>query len=207
MLVLASQATAADREGLSVVPYVGASQLSDQSATLSNFDTGNGAADVQLESGFTAGLSLRYHFGSPFSSEFGWEYRANDSVIVDADGQRLPGGNYASNIFYYNGRYDLPLGTGQLQPWLGGGVSIVQEVDLDSESAAGEVSFSDDGSIGFQLMVGLDLELGGPWYVTSELRYSDQRDLTLEPEEGGSGVVSDIDYQPLTLQLGIGYRF
>lgn len=207
LLAFAIDAAAEDRRGLSVVSHLGFSQLADQTAVLSNLDAGNGGADVQIDAGFNAGLSLRYHFDSPFSSEFGWEYRSNDSVIVDAAGEALPSGNYASNIFYFNGRYDVSIATGNWQPWLGAGLSIVQEVDIDSESAAGELSFSDGGSIGYQLIAGIDLELAGPWYLTTELRYSDQRDLRLEQEGGGGGVVSGIDYQPFTVQVGIGYRF
>jgi len=80
-------------------------------------------------------------------------------------------------------------------------------VDLDSESVAGEISFSDDGSIGFQVMAGVDVELAPAWYLTTELRYSDQRGLTLVREEGSAGAVANIDYQPLTVSLGLAYRF
>ena len=204
---ITSVVVADDRTGLSLIPLFGYSQLSDQTAVLSGLDSGNGAARVEIDSGFMAGLALRYQFDSPFSSEFGWEYRSNDSVIIDAAGMELPAGNYASNVFYFNGRYDPAVTFGRFRPWIGGGLSIVQEVDLDSESAAGEVSFSDSGSIGYQLMVGVDVEMTGPWYVTTELRYSDQRGLTLEQEETGDGIVTAIDYQPITVQLGIGYRF
>ena len=93
------------------------------------------------------------------------------------------------------------------QFWVGGGVTVTQEIDLDSESAVGETSFSDSGSMGFQLMAGANRPLGRVWYLTSELRYSDQRDLTLSAEAGGNGEVRGLDYSPLTLQLGIGYRF
>jgi opacity protein-like surface antigen len=207
LLGATSIASADSRTGLSLVPYVGYSELGNQSAVLSNLASGNGASRVEIDPGFTAGLALRYHFDSPFSSEFGWEYRSNDSVIVDNAGVRLPSGNYASSVFYFSGRYDLPFASGRFQPWLGTGLSIVQEVDLDSESTAGEISFSDSGSIGYQLMAGVDIELTPAWYLSTELRYSDQRDLTLEQEEGGGGVVADIDYQPLTLSFGLGYRF
>jgi len=193
--------------GWSVVPYAGYSSLSDQSPTLTGTGVGDGAAKVSVEGGFTAGLAVRHHYASPWSSEFGWEYRSNDAVITDAAGNQLPGGNYASNIFYLNGRYDLPLETGNWQLWVGGGVTVAQELDLDSESSAGETSFSDGGSAGYQLMVGANRWFGAQWYLTGELRYSSQQDLTLSEESGGSGDISGIDYAPVTLQFGVGYRF
>ena len=198
---------AAGRAGWSIVPYAGYSILSDQSPTLAGTEAADGRSSVAVDDGFTAGLGLRYHYDSPWSAEVGWEYRSNDSTITDAEGNALPGGNYASNIFYLNGRYDLPVDTGAWQLWVGGGVTVTQEIDLDSESAAGETSFSDSGSTGFQLMAGANRRLSPHWYLTSELRYSDQRDLTLAAEAGGVGEVTRLDYSPLTLQLGIGYRF
>jgi len=197
---------AQDTAGWSVVPYIGYSVLSDQSPSLTGPAAADGAADVSVDNGFTAGLGVRYHYNSPWSSEFGWEYRSNDSVITDASGSQLPAGNYASNLFYLNGRYDLPLETGDWQVWIGGGLTVVQELDLDSESSTGETSFSDGGSIGYQVMVGANRQLNRKWYLTTELRYSSQRDLTLSEEAGGNGEVSGLDYAPVTLQLGVGYR-
>lgn len=193
--------------GWSIVPYFGFSQLGDQSASLVNAENiAPGNFNVAVDSGFTAGLSVRYDYKeSPWTSEFGWEYRSNDSTITTADGSDLPSGNYASNVFYLNGRYQFN-GTSRLTPWVGGGLTLIQEIDLDSENAAGERSFSDGGAVGFQVMAGIDYDLSERFYLTSELRYSSQAGLDLT-EEGGAGKVSDIDYQPLTLGLGIGYRF
>ncbi len=82
----------------------------------------------------------------------------------------------------------------------------MQEIDLDSEASANERSFSDSGSVGFQLMAGLDYQWTDQFYVTGELRYSNLTDLRLS-EEGGNGEISGLNYQPLTPGVGIGYRF
>lgn len=195
-------------EGWSVVPHVGLSLMQDQSPAIEGLENAaNGGADVSLEDGFTAGLSGRYYYpDSRWVSEFGWEYRSNDSSITTADGNDLPDGNYASNIFYLNGRYRLTEGS-KFTPWLGGGVTWTQEVDLDSEDAAGERSFSDSGSVGFQVMAGADYDLTERFYLTGELRYSTQTDIELREEGGGGGSVTEIDYQPLTLSVGVGVRF
>jgi len=177
----ASTVTQAAGEGWSLVPYIGLSQLGDQSPQLAGADgIANGTLDIAVDSGFTAGLGLRYGYeNSRWTSEFGWEYRSNDSSITAADGTVLPSGNYAS--------------------WL-------QEVDLDSESSEGERSFSDSSSVGLQLLAGVDYDLSDQLYFTSEIRYANHTGIDLE-EEGGSGRVTDIDYQPVTLGLGIGWRF
>ena len=96
--------SAANPDGWSIVPYVGASLMRDQSPVITN---ANGITDGQtqltLDTGFTAGLAVRYHYiDSRWSSEFGWEYRSNNAAISTAEGATLPKGNYASNIFYFN---------------------------------------------------------------------------------------------------------
>jgi opacity protein-like surface antigen len=193
-------------DGWSVVPYIGLSTLSDQSPQVSGADgILDGELDVAVDSGFTAGLGLRYDYKqSPWASEFGWEYRSNDSSITTANGVSLPDGNYASNTFYLNGRYALAQGS-RFTPWLGGGLTWIQEIDLDSENTDGERSFSDSGSVGFQLMAGIDYDLTERFYLTGELRYSNQRSIDLS-EEGGSGQVADIDYQTSTIGIGVAYR-
>lgn len=199
-------AWAAD-EGWSVVPYVGLSQLGDQSPDITDADDiVDGGLDIAIDSGFTAGLGVRYDYAdSRWTSEFGWEYRSNDAQTTTADGSVLPDGNYASNVFYVNGRYALTDGN-RWTPWVGSGLTWIQEVDLDSEDAEGERSFADGGSVGFQVMAGADVDLNERIYLTGELRYASQTGLDLD-EENGDGRVNDIDYQPITLGLGVGVRF
>ena len=194
-------------DGWSVVPYIGLSVLGDQSPQIVGADDiVNGDLDVAVDSGFTAGLGVRYGYeDSRWTSEIGWEYRSNDSSTTAANGVSLPDGNYASNTFYLNGRYALTEGSG-FTPWLGGGLTWIQEIDLDSENSDGERSFSDSGSIGFQFMAGVDYDLTERLYLSGELRYSSQRSIDLS-EESGSGQVTGIDYNPTTLGIGIGYRF
>ncbi|MBX2824135.1 MAG: porin family protein [Gammaproteobacteria bacterium] len=207
--------TGADDSGWSVMSFGGLSLLSDQNATgtalAAEQGTGageaNGDIDVLLDNGFAAGLELRYNYDSPFSVGIGWEYRSNDSEIRLTDGTALPSGNYASNIFFLNGRYALATASDVWQPWVGAGLTVVQEIDLDSESTSGEQSFSDGGSVGFQLMAGVNRTLSDRWYLSGEIRYSDLRGLSLTSETGGNGRISDLDYPPVTLQLGLGYRF
>lgn len=197
----------ASATGWSIVPYTGLSQMQDQTLEINGLGSGqDGRADVALETGFVAGISSRFHYdNSRWISEFGWEYRSNDAIITSANGSQFPGGNYASNIFYLNGRYQLAESQAFI-PWVGAGLLWTQEIDLDSEGTGPEQSFSTSGSTGYQLMVGADYDISPQLYLTGEFRFSSQSGLDLD-EEGGAAVVSDIDYQNLTLSLGVGYRF
>ncbi|MEM7256903.1 MAG: OmpW family outer membrane protein [Pseudomonadota bacterium] len=205
-LILMAPVAHAAADGWSVVPYIGLSVLDNQAPQIESEGIASGQAEVSVDSGFTSGLSVRYDYrDSRWTSEFGWEYRSNDSRITGAADTQLPAGNYASNTFFLNGRFALS-NDQKWTPWIGGGVSWVQEIDLDSETATTERSFSDSGAVGFQLMAGADYDLSDRIYFTSELRYTSFTGMDLT-QEGGDGSVTDIDYQPLTLAVGIGFRF
>ena len=63
-----------------------------------------------------------------------------------------------------------------------------------------------DNAVDTGFTAGVDYDVDDRFFLTSELRYSSQTEIDLV-EEGGSGRVSDIDYQPVTLGVGIGIRF
>jgi len=190
-----------------LVPYIGASLLDDQNPTITNAtDIADGSATVLTDTGFAAGLGVRYQYeGTPWSSELGWEYRSNNTETFTSDNTQLPDGNYASNIFYLNGRYAFNA-TSAFTPWVGGGILWTQEIDLDSEDNNGERSFSDSGSIGMQVMAGFNYDITDRLYITSELRYSSQTGIELREEGGLSGSVKNINYQPVTVGFGLGVR-
>ncbi len=194
--------------GWSIVPHFGLSQLGDQSGSFAGAaDIADGGFDVALDNGFAAGLSVRHDYaGSRWTSEFGWEYRSNDSKITTSDGETLSAGNYASNTFFVNGRYALTEGTA-VTPWVGAGLSVIQEVDLDSEGAGPERSFSDSGEIGVQVMAGADYDITDRFYLTGEIRYTGFSGIDMQEERGNAGQVSNIDYKPLTIGIGLGFRF
>ncbi len=191
----------------SVVPYVGISSLSEQSGTAINVDElDRSGTDVSPGSGFVAGISLRHEYArSRWSSDVGWEYRTNDASTAFVNGDDFAGGDYASNTFYINARYKLNEGR-KFTPWLGGGLSVIQEVDLDATRPDQSLSFSSSGSLGWQIMAGVNYDLTRRLYVTTEFRYTAFTDLNLDNEQT-RGLVSGIDYDPITLAIGLGFRF
>ena len=187
-------------------PYIGVSQLSDLNGSFSNVDNLFGTADITLDSGFVAGWGIGYQYTSEFAVEFAWEYRSNDSS-VDLMGQsQFESGNYASNTFFLNASYEFT-GDSQWQPYIGGGISWIQEVDIDLERNNSELSYSGDGEVGYQLFAGVNYRLSQQWLFQSEVRYGITNDIQLDGEEGAIGQFSDLEYKPLTLQFGLVYRF
>ncbi|MEZ5534542.1 MAG: OmpW family outer membrane protein [Thiolinea sp.] len=206
VIILTTPATllAGENErGWFIRPYFGLSQVDDVSTQISAVNNTSGVTRIQPDDGFVSGVGIGYQYNAQLASEIAWEYRTND-INTDFSGSR--GGDYASNAFYLNGYYHLPTGQQRWQPYVGGGLGWLQEIDLDLETANGDVSLSDSGQVGYQLFAGVNYPMTGNWQLQAELRYADFGEVDLD-EEGGSGKASNLEYQPLTVQLGVKYRF
>ena len=186
-------------------PTVGLSSLSDQSSITTGVGAADGSADISVDSGFAAGLAWGYRYTNNFAAEIAWEYRSNDSQVALADGSVFEEGNYASNAFYLNGYY-FPETDKVWQPYIGIGVGFFEEVDIDLESGGVERSFSGDGETSLQFMLGVEYPISPKLDVSAELRYSSATDLSLSGE-GIDGQFEGLDYDPLTVQIGLKYRF
>lgn len=205
LLALATQGVNAAEEWF-VRPYVGLSQMSDLDSDFSNIDGLSGDADVDLDTGFTGGIGVGYRYSDSFAVEVGWEYRSNDSETTLNGVSEFDDGNYASNIFYLNGHYLLEK-SGPWQPYVGGGLTWAEEIDIDLERGGDEQSYSGDGDIGYQLFAGINYDLNQSWKLQTELRYGSITDIELEGESGDPGEFDGIDYETTTLQFGVVYDF
>lgn len=197
---------AEDTRGWLVRGYAGYSDLSDQDADSRGIGAGDSSGDVKLDAGYTGGLGVGYRYGENWSVELGWEYRSHDSEVVLANGERYDDGNYASNTFWLNGFYHFSR-SGRWQPYVGVGVGYIEEIDIDLDrSGEKERSFSDDGDVAWQAFAGVDYRIGEQWDLQAELRYSYLDDVSMD-EESGTGRLGGLDYDPVTFQLGVVYRF
>lgn len=192
-------------EGWLLKPYFGMSQLSDTDGAISNVDSQTGTADISIDSGFVAGMAVGYRYNDNISAEFAWEYRSNDSETTLNNNTTVTEGNYASNTFALNGYYHLS-SSSVWQPYLGLGLSWVQEIDIDLEQTGSELSYSGNGDIGVVFTAGVSRTLSDDWELFGELRYSRISDIDLEGE-GTPGSFSGLDYKHSTLQLGVSRYF
>lgn len=196
----------ADSQGWFLRAYGGYSHLSDIDADSRGIIDGNSKADIDLDGGFAAGAGVGYRYGPNWAVELAWEYRSNDSETDLGGLQNYPDGNLASSTFYLNGYYHFST-AGAWEPYVGAGVGWLQEVDIDLEGNGPERSYSGDGDVGFQVFAGANYALSERWALQAEVRYASFTDLDLEGEGRAQGKFSSLDYQPLTAQLGIQYRF
>jgi opacity protein-like surface antigen len=198
--------TAGADEGWFVRAYGGISELSDTDGDAVGIDGVDGKADISLDTGFTAGLGAGYRFGNNWAAELAWEYRSNDNETELPSGAVYDDGNYASSTVFLNGYYHFDR-SGRWDPYVGAGVGWLQEVDIDLEDASGEISYSGDGDIGFQVFGGVNYHFSEAWAANAEIRYGMFSDLDLEGESDAPGELQSLDYEPLTIQFGIRYAF
>ncbi len=186
-------------------PTVGISQMGDKKGQTVDLGSVNGTAEIELDGGFTPGLSFGYNFGNQWATEFGWEYRSNDSQTTLADGTFYPEGNYASNVFFLNGYYHFNTQS-KWQPYIGAGLMFSQEIDIDLELDGVELSYTADGDTGFQIMGGVTYAINNDWSLNGEIRYGSFSGIDLTGE-GNIGQINDLDYDPLTIGMGLQYNF
>lgn len=163
------------------------------------------ATESGYDQGFRSGLAFGWMPNEKFALELEYLYSTNDlDEVIFSDGQRFDEGNYASVVISANGYYFFRPGQ-SFRPYVGAGLGLVQEVDIDFETADGEeISFETD-DFGFQVMAGFLWQTGDRWSIDLQARYLSVSSLEMEAEEG-PGVVR-ADYEPLSLLAGISYRF
>lgn len=206
LTVLPHTVLAEETRGWFLRGYAGYSHLGNQNADSRGIGAGDSSGDVELDGGYTAGAGLGYRYSDRWSAEFAWEYRSHDSKLDLDNGERYDDGNYASNTFWLNGFRHFPW-SGRWQPYVGAGIGYIEEIDIDLDrSGEGERSFSDDGYVTWQAFAGVDYQMSERWDLQAEVRYSYLDDVDLD-EEGGSGRLDGLDYDPVTFQLGVVYRF
>ncbi len=186
-------------------PTIGISQMGDQKGQTTGVGSVDGPVNLELDSGFTPGMAFGYNYDNGWAAELAWEYRTNDSQSTLSDSTFFPEGNYASNVFFFNGYYHFTT-QGNWQPYVGAGLMYGQEIDIDFEVNGTEQSYTGDGDLGFQIMTGVKYLINDSWSLNGEIRYGRFSSVDLSGE-GTTGQINDLDYDPVTLGLGLQYNF
>jgi outer membrane protein W len=206
--ILISNSAFADDTGKWYVKlYSGTSTLSDQSTKQTDVASAGASGKIKNDSGFMAGGSVGYNYTNNLSVELAWDYRSNDSKTNFSDGSRFNDGDFASNIFFVNGRYTFdPFAQTNLRPYIGGGLGYVEEIDVDLKSGGVERSYSKNSEMAYQFMAGITYPLTEKIDLDAGLRYVRVDNIKLK-RESGSGELRNVDYDPLSLAVGLSYKF
>ena len=204
-LCLAPPAMAQEKTGIYANLYLGSSNLSSSSITESRPALPLLAGSASFGSGLGAGGAVGYRYGNGWAAELAWDYRRHNMKRV---GGVATTGDFASNTYFVNGYYRFAR-TGMVRPFVGLGLGWAQEIDIDIERGGQQLSYSRSGSTALQAIVGAEYELSERWSLVGDLRWMRVRSGSFKPENAAAGglLLNQPRYQPVSLQLGLTYRF
>ena len=77
---------------------------------------------------------------------------------------------------------------------------------MDLQNAGGtERSYSDNVVAG-QIMAGVEYPIAQNWDLSTEVRYMNVSNMKLS-QENGNGRITNVDYDPVTVGVGLTYNF
>jgi outer membrane protein W len=181
--------------------------MGDQSIEQTGVPGAGATGTINNDNGFMAGGSVGYNYTNNLSVELAWDYRSNDSKTNFSNGTSFNDGNFASNIFFVNGKYTFDtIPQTNLRPYIGAGLGYVQEIDLDLVNGGVEYSYSKNNEMAYQFMTGITYTLTKKIDLDAGLRYVRVDSINLK-RENGSGELRNVDYDPLSLAIGLSYKF
>lgn len=91
---------------------------------------------------------------------------------------------------------------GAFKPYVGAGVQYIHFFSEGNSDLGGKIDLDD--AFGFTLQAGIDVSLGGGWYLNADVK---KTFIDTEASWGGTGITADVEIDPWIYSLGVGYRF
>jgi outer membrane protein W len=196
-------ATAQDKPGLYLNVYGGSSSLASTTLTESRTALGVLEGQAKFGSGMGAGGAFGYRYGNGFAAEVAWDYRGHDIKRI---GNTAVDGDFASTVLFVNGYYRFDK-VGAVRPFVGAGLGYITEIDIDITRGAVEQEYSRRGGLALQAMVGGEVDLTDAWSLTGDLRWTRLNTGAFKSTNPGAAVLNKPKYQPVSLNVGLTYRF
>lgn len=187
--------------------YTGYSMLDDQTIHQEGIAEAGATARNKNGSGYLLGGALGYRFDDAIALELAWNYTTNDTENYFSDGNQFTAGDFFSSILFVNGIYTFgDLWNENLNPYLGLGLGYVEEIDIDLERKGIENSYSKKGALAYQAVTGLSYNFNRFIDIFTELNYVYLSNFDLS-SKSGSGRLINMNYNPISLNIGISYHF
>lgn len=87
------------------------------------------------------------------------------------------------------------------------GLGYLQEIDIDLRLAGTETSFSCNGDLSLQAIIGANYLFADRWGLSLEASYARFSSIQLTGEGMASGTIDGFDYDPMSIAIGLKYRF
>lgn len=167
---------------------------------------------LDFETGFVGSIALGKMIGEHFRVETEVSYRHNDldSVTIQNEGpQNINGGDASAFAIMLNGWFDVPVGPGNITPYIGGGIGGA-EVSIEADTNVGGpcggcVGADFDGSefvFAYQVGAGIAIGAAGGPQMTLDYRYFHADGIDVPWTGFGTGVASSDDYSAHSAIIG-----
>jgi outer membrane protein W len=203
--IAAFGASAHDTAGFYANLYAGPSFLSSTNLTETRNAAGNVSGNASFDTGFGFGGAVGYRYGNGWAAELAWDYRSQGLKRV---GGTTADGDFASNTFFVNGYYRFAK-WGIVRPFVGAGVGWTEEIDIDINRNGRSLSYSRSGAVAVQGILGGEIDLSAKWSLVGDIRAMGVSSGSFSAENGNAGgtLSGDLEYRPVSLNIGLSYRF
>lgn len=209
-LMPATAMAQADSKGFYATIYAQQSRIGSSNFTESGaLGAGNGLR-AEFGTGLGFGGDIGYRYGNGWASEIEWNYRRHSLDALRQGSRNLTrDGDFASNILLINGLRRFSMGGGWT-PYVGAGIGWVQEIDIDMtpSNAGAERGYSASSKSALQFIGGVEYALTPQWRLTADARWLRVGSVRLDNAVGNpGGSASSVDYNPVSVQVGLRYSF
>lgn len=95
---------------------------------------------------------------------------------------------------------------GGWKPYVGAGVQYIHFFNEGRSTLPGSPGIDLDDALGFTLQAGVDIPIGGGWYLNADVKKTwIETDASWDSNIGR--ITADVDIDPWIFSLGVGYRF
>ncbi len=194
---------AQDEAGYYASVYGGYSSMASTSFSESRATGPAVAGKVAFGSGIGFGLAVGQRFANGWAAELAWDERGN---FLERVGGVKVDGNVFSTVVFLNGYYRFPA-WGTVRPFIGAGLGYVVGLDIDVDRDGTEQEYSRRGGVAVQAIAGGEYSLSSNWTLSGDVRWSRMGSGSFEATTAGTALSGQPKYQPVSLNLGVSYRF
>lgn len=203
VLLAPLSAAAQDEPGFYASVYAGPSAMPSTSFSESRASGSAVGGKVSFGRGIGFGLAVGHRFGNGWAAELALDERGN---VLRRIGGVSVDGNVFSEVIFLNGYYRFPA-WGTVRPFVGAGVGYIIGLDIDVDRDGAEQEYSRRGGVAVQAIAGAEYRLSSRWSLSGDVRWSRMSSGTFEATTAGNTLSGKPKYQPVSLNLGVSYRF